>query len=63
MTLPGATVGSDIYDRLPVPDGNEAQRRAAVRAVASMSVDAEDCAHLLDVLGLQASEGREGERA
>lgn len=32
-------------------------RRAAVRAVAGHSVNAADCAHLLDVLGLDAEEG------
>lgn len=32
-------------------------RRAAVRAVAGHSVNAADCAHLLDVLGLNAEEG------
>lgn len=33
------------------------ERRLAVRQVASMSRDADDCARLLEVLGLQASEG------
>lgn len=33
------------------------ERRRAVRAVASMSTDAEDCARLLAQLGLEPSEG------
>lgn len=38
--------------------GNDASERArAVRAVASLSVDAGDCVSLLDQLGLSASEG------
>jgi hypothetical protein len=32
------------------------QRRQAVRAVASAATDARDCAELLDMLGLHASE-------
>ncbi|UQS25625.1 hypothetical protein L1857_23880 [Amycolatopsis thermalba] len=34
-----------------------AQRRRAVRAVASAAADAEDCALLLDALGLKPAEG------
>jgi len=34
-----------------------AQRRRAVRAVASAARDAEDCALLLDALGLKPGEG------
>lgn len=30
----------------------------AVRAVASMAVDADDCANLLAILGLEATEGK-----
>lgn len=39
--------------------GNDAgDRRKAVRAVASMAVDAPDCALLLEALGLEATEGK-----
>ena len=42
--------------------GNEADDRAkAVRAVASLSVDAEECSRVLDMLGLEAAEGKENE--
>ncbi|WP_430732392.1 hypothetical protein [Amycolatopsis ruanii] len=34
-----------------------AQRRRAVRAAASAAADAEDCALLLDALGLKPAEG------
>ncbi|MFO7193451.1 MULTISPECIES: hypothetical protein [Thermocrispum] len=34
------------------------QRRRATRAVASLSADAQECAMLLEMLGLDASEGR-----
>lgn len=34
------------------------QRRRAVRAVASAAADADDCALLLDALGLKPAEGR-----
>lgn len=34
------------------------QRRRAVRAVATAARDTEDCARLLEALGLKASEGR-----
>jgi hypothetical protein len=38
--------------------GNEpGERASAVRAVAAMSEGAADCAYLLDVLGLDPSEG------
>jgi hypothetical protein len=42
------------YTEEPDPD----QRRRAVRAVASAAIDAEDCAELLDALGLRPEEGR-----
>lgn len=43
---------------LPVCSTNSpAERHLAVRAVASFAIDAEDCAALLDMLGLNASEG------
>ncbi|EHK85654.1 hypothetical protein ACWGRK_01670 [Saccharomonospora azurea] len=42
------------YTEEPDPE----QRRRAVRAVASAAVDAEDCAELLDALGLHPEEGR-----
>lgn len=42
--------------RVDEPDA--AQRRRAVRAIASAARDAEDCALLLDALGLDAEEGR-----
>jgi hypothetical protein len=35
----------------------EDQRRRAVRAVASAAGDADECARLLDMLGLRADEG------
>lgn len=47
----------DLYDRSRIPDSNEAQRRQAVRRVATAAVDAADCLQLLDVLGLEAAEG------
>ncbi|NIJ14687.1 hypothetical protein FHU38_005088 [Saccharomonospora amisosensis] len=42
------------YTEEPDPE----QRRRAVRAVASAAADAEDCAELLDALGLAPEEGR-----
>lgn len=39
------------------------ERARAVRAVAAMSGGAEECAALLAMLGLQASEGLSSERA
>ncbi|GAA1251919.1 hypothetical protein GCM10009676_43460 [Prauserella halophila] len=42
--------------RVNEPDAE--QRRRAVRAIASAARDAEDCALLLDALGLDAEEGR-----
>ncbi|CAM2982989.1 hypothetical protein SAXI111661_11885 [Saccharomonospora xinjiangensis] len=42
------------YTEEPDPE----QRRRAVRAVASAALDAEDCAELLDALGLAPEEGR-----
>jgi hypothetical protein len=40
--------------------GNDTSERSrAVRAVASLAVDAGDCAYLLEVLGLNAAEGKE----
>jgi hypothetical protein len=48
---------------LPDPFGLTAeQRHRCARTVASMSADAEDCALLLDVLGLDAAEGIAGGR-
>ncbi|GAB3505767.1 hypothetical protein [Amycolatopsis cihanbeyliensis] len=49
----------------PIPQGppaeepttDPAQRRQAARAVASAARDAEDCARLLDALGLRATDG------
>lgn len=45
-----------------VPEAHRvAERRAAVRAVAgNFAVDASDCAHLLELLGLTAEEGKAG---
>jgi hypothetical protein len=40
------------------PDNPPEERAAAVRAVASNSVDAADCAELLEMLGLDPGEGR-----
>ncbi|WP_232376755.1 hypothetical protein [Amycolatopsis aidingensis] len=39
------------------PAVDPAQRRRAARAVASAARDAEDCAQLLDALGLRAADG------
>lgn len=47
----GLTVGASA-----VPDVEE--RRKAVRQVAALSRDAGDCARLLTILGLEASEGK-----
>ncbi|WP_091615680.1 hypothetical protein [Amycolatopsis saalfeldensis] len=45
-------------DSLPDPFGlTPEQRRRCVRTVASRSTDAEDCARLLDVLGLDPADG------
>ncbi|MCP2252825.1 hypothetical protein LY13_001569 [Prauserella aidingensis] len=41
-----------------VDEPNDDQRRRAVRAIASAARDAEDCAMLLDALGLDPEEGR-----
>ena len=41
------------FDQVAPPE----QRRHAARAVASMAQDAEDCAMLLDMLGLSAADG------
>ena len=43
--------------QLTAVDLNADQRRRAVLAVASGARDAEDCADLLDMLGLSAAEG------
>ncbi len=49
--------------RTPVPTTDRErtfraqQRRATTRQVATRAVDAQDCAFLLDVLGLHPSEG------
>ena len=46
---------------LPDPFGlTPEQRHRCARAVASRSADAQDCALLLDVLGLDAAEGLAG---
>lgn len=42
------------YTEEPDPE----QRRRAVRAVASAATDAQDCAELLEALGLAPEEGR-----
>lgn len=44
--------------------GNEAPERSrAARMVASLSVDAEECSRVLDMLGLNPAEGLEGGNA
>lgn len=59
--LPGLPAGFPaVTERPEVPDDSllvAEQRRRAVRAIASASADADDCALLLDALGLRASEG------
>lgn len=60
--------GSDHMDRSSIRLQSSANayqstpedRRAAVRAAASAAVCAADLAHLLDVLGLNPEEGRNG---
>ena len=42
------------FDQVAPP----AQRRQAARAVASVAKDADDCAMLLDMLGLTAADGQ-----
>lgn len=49
-----------VSERTESPDDSALiaeQRRRAVRAIASAATDADDCALLLEALGLQASEG------
>ncbi len=47
----------DVVDyQLTAADLTADQRRRAVVAVASAATDARDCAELLDMLGLQASD-------
>ncbi|HET6500406.1 MAG TPA: hypothetical protein VFG87_06540 [Amycolatopsis sp.] len=49
-----------VSERHETPDDTELvaeQRRRAVRAIASAATDADDCATLLDALGLRPSEG------
>ena len=49
-----------VTERNETPDDSALvaeQRRRAVRAIASAATDAEDCALLLDALGLRPSEG------
>ena len=40
------------------PDNPPDERAAAVRTVAANSIDADDCAQLLEMLGLDPGEGR-----
>lgn len=59
--LPGLSAGFPaVTERTEAPDDSALiaeQRRRAVRAIASAAIDAEDCALLLDALGLRAAEG------
>jgi hypothetical protein len=52
------TTLADVYDRSPLVRLTVEQRWLAVRAVASMAVDAPDCALLLEALGLNPTEGK-----
>ena len=47
------------FDQVAPPE----QRNRAARAVASLAHDAEDCAQLLDMLGLSAADGMLRRRA
>ena len=52
--------GSSVAEPHDILEDSEAvreQRRRAVRAVASAAANADDCALLLDALGLKPSEG------
>jgi hypothetical protein len=49
---------STVWVGTAVGPGTPANVRRAVRAVAALSRDADDCAHLLDVLGLHPADGK-----
>jgi hypothetical protein len=53
----GFSVAADPHESLEDSEFAADQRRRAVRAVASAATDADDCALLLDALGLRPSEG------
>jgi hypothetical protein len=59
--LTGSSAGFPaVHERTEIPDDSALvaeQRRRAVRAIASAATDADDCALLLEALGLRASEG------
>ena len=60
MREKGFSGGSSVAEPHDIVEDTEAireQRRRAVRAVASAAADADDCALLLDALGLKPKEG------
>ncbi|MFD9890056.1 hypothetical protein ACFWY9_12005 [Amycolatopsis sp. NPDC059027] len=46
-----------MADEVDVAELSQEQRRRGVRTVASAALDAQDCALLLDILGLDAADG------
>lgn len=56
--IPGRLITTPLPASALAPVVSPADRCRAVRAVASMAVDAADCAQLLDALGLDAADGK-----
>jgi len=52
---------NDVVDHVTAMGVTAEQRGRAVRAVASSAADAEECAMLLDMLGLPVPQQRQGE--